>query len=194
METLVRVFPQSIYAMSKLIYGEKIRFLKYVVCRKCYKLYHIEECLVDIEDRKQSKLCNHICFPNHTLAYMRRPYREPLLKDIAETGSPNFVPYKVYCYKTLKFSLEFLVNRENFEDKCEMWRKRQTRDGIMQDVYDGNIWKDFNGRKYDFLTREGNYALMLNVDWFQPFKHTHYSVGAIHISILNLPREERFKR
>lgn len=35
---------------------------------------------------------------------------------------------------------------------------------------------------------------MLNVDWFQPFKHTNYSVGAIYLSVLNLPREERFKR
>lgn len=75
-----------------------------------------------------------------------------------------------------------------------MWRKRHTQDSMMLDVYDGNIWKDFNGRKHDFLTQEGNYALMLNVNWFQPFKHTNYSVGAIYISFLNLPTEERFKR
>jgi hypothetical protein len=59
-ETLARVFPQSIYAMSKFIDSEKIKFLKYIVCRKCYKLYHIEDCFVDIEGREQSKL-----FPNH---------------------------------------------------------------------------------------------------------------------------------
>lgn len=35
---------------------------------------------------------------------------------------------------------------------------------------------------------------MLNVDWFQPFKYSNYSVGAVYLSILNLPREERFKR
>lgn len=35
---------------------------------------------------------------------------------------------------------------------------------------------------------------MLNVDWFQPFKHTKYSVGAIYVTILNLPRVERFKK
>ena len=193
-ETLVNVFPQNVYAMSKFIDSKKIQFLKYVVCRKCFKLYKIEDCHIIIEGRKQSKLCNHICFPNHKLAYMRRPCSEPLLKDISETGSSNYVPYKVYCYKTLKSSLEILVNREHFEDKCEIWRIRHTQDGMMQDVYDGNIWKDFNGRKYDFLTQERNYALMLNVDWFQPFKHTNYSVGAIYISFLNLPREERFKR
>lgn len=75
-----------------------------------------------------------------------------------------------------------------------MWRKRHTQDSMMLYVYDGNICEDFNGRKHDLLTQEGNYALMLNVDWFQPFKHTNYSVSAIYISFLNLPREERFKR
>ena len=36
-------------------------------------------------------------------------------------------------------------------------------------------------------------ALQLNVDWFQPFKHTVSSVGAIYVSILNLPRHLRYK-
>ena len=35
--------------------------------------------------------------------------------------------------------------------------------------------------------------LTLNVDWFQPFSHTEYSVGAIYLTLQNLPRSERFK-
>lgn len=65
---------------------------------------------------------------------------------------------------------------------------------IMTDVYDGDIWKDFNGRKYQFFNEERNYAVMLNIDWFQPFKYTNYSVGAIYMTILNLPRHLRFKK
>lgn len=57
----------------------------------------------------------------------------------------------------------------------------------MTDVYDGDIWKDFNGRKYQFFNEERNYAVMLNIDWFQRFKYTNYSVGAIYMTILNLP-------
>lgn len=57
----------------------------------------------------------------------------------------------------------------------------------MTDVYDGNIWKDFNGRKYHFFNEERNYGVRLNIDWFQPFKYTNYSVGAIYMTILNLP-------
>ena len=30
---------------------------------------------------------------------------------------------------------------------------------------------------------------MINIDWFQPFKHIRYSVGIIYLSILNLPHD-----
>ena len=33
-----------------------------------------------------------------------------------------------------------------------------------------------------------------NIDWFQPYKHTNYSVGAIYITIMNLPRSVRLRR
>ena len=33
----------------------------------------------------------------------------------------------------------------------------------------------------------------MNVDWFQPFKNTEYSLGVIYMAIINLSREERFK-
>lgn len=33
----------------------------------------------------------------------------------------------------------------------------------------------------------------MNVDWFKPFSHTTYSLGAIYLVLLNLPREERCK-
>ena len=56
-------------------------------------------------------------------------------------------------------------------------------------MYDGKIWNDlqsFNGRT--FLSESGNYALMLNMDFFQPYKHVQYSLGAIYLAVLNLPR------
>ena len=35
---------------------------------------------------------------------------------------------------------------------------------------------------------------MLNIDWFQPFKHRVYSIGVMYLAIMNLPRSVRFKR
>lgn len=45
-----------------------------------------------------------------------------------------------------------------------------------------------------FFTVERNFGVMLNVDWFQPFKHTNYSVGAIYLTILNFQGQNGFKK
>lgn len=42
--------------------------------------------------------------------------------------------------------------------------------------------------------RENFIGLMLNIDWFQPYKHTNSSVGVMYLVIVNLPRSVRFKR
>ena len=46
---------------------------------------------------------------------------------------------------------------------------------------------------HQFLAVPNNFCLALNVDWFNPYKQTPYSVGAIYLTVLNLPRAERFK-
>ena len=76
-----------------------------------------------------------------------------------------------------------------------MWKHRSIPHGVMADIYDGNIWKSFlkvNGE--NFLLKCYNLGLLLNVDWFQPYAHVQYSVGAIYIAILNLPHRLRYKR
>ena len=35
---------------------------------------------------------------------------------------------------------------------------------------------------------------MMNMDFFRPYKHVQYSVGAIYLTILNLPRNLRYKQ
>lgn len=35
---------------------------------------------------------------------------------------------------------------------------------------------------------------MLNFDFFQPFKHVTNSYGVLYMTLLNLPRDQRFKR
>ena len=61
-------------------------------------------------------------------------------------------------------------------------------------MYDGLIWGKFqsvNGTP--FLQVPNNLGLILNVDWFNPFKHVEYSVGVLYFVIANLPRSERYK-
>ena len=44
-----------------------------------------------------------------------------------------------------------------------------------------------------FFSTAGSLGVMLNVDWFQPYKHTNHSCGVIYLVPMNRPREERFK-
>lgn len=64
-------------------------------------------------------------------------------------------------------------------------------DTYLADIYDGRVWSDFQSS--GFLEVPFCYLLTLNVDWYQPFTHIEYSVGAIYLTIQNLPRSERYK-
>ena len=60
-------------------------------------------------------------------------------------------------------------------------------------MYDGQVWKDFLFYEaLPFLAVPNNFAFQINVDWFQPYEHTQHSEGAIYMTIMNLPRQERF--
>ena len=93
-----------------------------------------------------------------------------------------------YCYLGVDVNLQIFLNRPNFFSSCELWRTRKEEAGILSDVYDGQVWKNFqNYNDNPFLSEPGNYALMLNLDFFQPYKYIQYSLGAIYMTVLNLP-------
>lgn len=69
-----------------------------------------------------------------------------------------------------------------------------TTDHLLTDVYDRRIWKEFlSVAGLPFLAAPYTFGLMLNVDWFQPYTHTIYSVGVVYLTVMNLPRTLRFK-
>ena len=35
---------------------------------------------------------------------------------------------------------------------------------------------------------------MINIDWFKVYKHSEYKVGAIYLTVMNLPRSMRFRQ
>ena len=127
---------------------------------------------------------------------MRAACACPLLKTVELSGGRHLLyPFMTYYYLGLEVSLQSFVNRVGFLEKCEEWRNLQQRDGIYSDVYDGKIWKDFQVyRGVPFLQTPNNFVLMMNFDFFQPYKHVQYSVGAMYLTILNLPRCLRYKQ
>ena len=115
---------------------------------------------------------------NHVEKLYLRKLRPQLEKS-------HFSPYQSIVIR--------LLLHPTFVDQCELWRTRKAKPREFCDVYDEQIWKDFqsfNGKP--FLSLPFNFALQLNVDWFQPFIHTQHSEGVIYMSIMNLPRSERY--
>ena len=88
-----------------------------------------------------------------------------------------------------------MLLRQGFFELCESMRNTAQSRSQLRDVYDGNMWKDFlmvNGER--FLSTACTYAFILNIDWFQPYELSMYSVGVIYLVLLNLPRSVRYKR
>lgn len=110
-----------------------------------------------------------------------------LLKKVKYSIGKEYVnQLQPYCYSSLQQSLRMPVQRSGFMEKCEALRKRKVPESILGDVSVEGLsvcqWWTILAAPYMF-------ALMLNVDWFEPFKNASYSVGTMHLVILNLPCE-----
>ncbi|KAG1437788.1 hypothetical protein G6F56_012935 [Rhizopus delemar] len=85
--------------------------------------------------------------------------------------------------------------RPSCTNSLAKWKKRQTVSDRYIDIYDGAVWKTFKTDPNASVpyVEESIYNLMmtLNVDWFQPYKGTQHSTGAIYLTIQNLPRDKR---
>ena len=169
-----------------------------MVCPKCNSLYNYNSAFEKVGSQRVSKKCSYVDFPNHRQRAHRKPCNEVLLKEVKlQDGKTKLYPIKVYCYNSIIETLRIFLQRLVFASRCELWRERETSSiqGLLSDVIHGTVWRDFKGRDGTrFMSHERNLGLMMNVDWFQPFKHSPYSVGVIYLAIMNLPRAERFKR
>lgn len=189
-------FPSKLYKARKCLEINKLNFRRYVVCKRCHRIYYFSECIEGVDSTRRSKLCSFVQFPHHPHCRMRTPCGALLLKTVElANGKRHLYPFLTYCYVSLELSIQSLLNRLGFFENCERWRSRHSQEGVLRDVYDGKIWKDFQSfGAQSFLSEAGNLALMLNTDFFQPFKHVTYSLGAIYLTVMNLPRSIRNKK
>ena len=187
---IVHDFPPTTYKFHKLLYAQNKQFLKYVVCQRCSTVYKFEDCTEKIGSREVARICKN------RFSNQERPCNGELVRRV-ELINKNiiFYPNRVYCYMPLCRYLANLVNRPGFDALCNQWKTNISNDGVYKDVYDGKIWKEFQTYKgQPFLSEPFTYGLMLNIDWFKPFKHTEYSLGAIYLTIMNLHRTVRFRQ
>ena len=191
-----RSLPQTLYLAKSYIGLGQDEFEKFVACPKYCTLYKTEDCVIRKSNgRIVSKKCDHVRFPNHSQRSRRKKCATFLMKNMrSKNGSLFLHPKNLYCFKKLSDSLRSLLTRPGFLENCESWRKRKPTADSMADVFDGKVWKEFlDSDGNAFFSTAGNLGVMLNVDWFQPYKHANHSCGVIYLALINLPREERFK-
>lgn len=195
LQNFVKVLPRNITAAKKMVGLNTDLFRKYVRCPKCHSLYSLELCKITLPNKTVvSHKCSYVQFPHHPHRRQRSPCNTVLMKTIrTSAGTTSLYPRQMFCYRSLICSLQNLFSHPGFYEKTELWRKCHKTPGTLIDIYDGRVWNEFlNPQGRQFLSLPYNLALTLNIDWFQPFKHTTYSVGAIYLSIQNLPRTERY--
>lgn len=117
-----------------------------------------------------------------------KPCGTVLLDKVKQTGNRfDFKPRKVYCYYGINAALCNFLKCSKFLRMYNLWKDRQSYGSVMNDIIDGKVWQEqmemlkVNGRNSNVLG-----FLLINLDWFQPFKHISYPVGVIYAAILNL--------
>lgn len=195
---IASLLPCTIQTLEKLANIHQQKYKSFVMCKKCSCIYKWEEAYTEnTSGIRQTEHCTYVSYPRHPQQRFRTPCNEPLLREVLlSKGKRALRPFKQFCYHSVIDSLKHLVQQPGILEQLNTWRTRRVGQGILNDVYDGKIWKDFqNVDGAPFLSDENNVCLglIMNVDWFQPFDATNYSVGVIYLSVLNLPREIRYK-
>ena len=184
-ENLLLSFPGSLYLVRQFLNLDRDDFNKFVVCPKCTKLYKYDSCLVMVNNRQVAKRCANTYYSRRRKMVCNASM---VTRVTLQNGKTCFYPIRYYCARSIIEELERFLLRKNFASNCELWRNREVREGLLADVYDGNLWREFQTvNERPFLQKPRNYGFMLNFDFFQPMKHRKdYSVGVFYLAVLNL--------
>ncbi|GET66366.1 hypothetical protein GLOIN_2v1786147 [Rhizophagus irregularis DAOM 181602=DAOM 197198] len=159
-------FPDSLY-LARIQLGLKDRFHSFVPCPKCHKLYNKTD-MDEIQKNDSIGIirCSHVEFPNS--ASRRTKSCQTVLAE-REVKKPELI----YPFVPIHQQLETLYRRPHFERETD----------------DENSAKFFRPE-----VANSHLGLMINLDWFQPYNGTFYSIGVIYAAVCNLPHDIRFKR
>lgn len=199
LDTFIGYLPGTIYSARKLVPNNSLAVRQFACCPRCSTIYDVHSLKSQPTASSSSSLsrhCTFIRFPNHPQRQHRVICGTELTRNARlSSGEVKLYPRLIYCYRSIINSIQVLPKRPGFLEKCESWRlaKHFEETSVYSDIHDGKIWQEFqtiNGKP--FLSLPYNFGLHLNMDWFQPFKHINHSEGVIYLSVLNLPRSERF--
>ena len=137
--------PRSV-AMGRKILGTDIdKFTRWACCPTCSSIYPVDECREKlINGQLTSKKCTFVRFLHHPQVWRRKECGKLLMKNVkTSAGTIVLTPLQTYCYKSITQSLKELLQRSDFVGLCEKWRNRTIEQDVLQDIYDGSVWKEF---------------------------------------------------
>ena len=183
--------PLSIRGCYSLLGLKATPFRQYTVCPSCHLLYN-SDILLSSCTRTEEIKCTFVEFPNHPQARFRLPCDSRLFDKVQKKHAIHFKSRKVYYYYGIKHALENLTARPKFLELCNQWIYNKNKDNFILDITDGKVWLSIISLLSPSQIPINILGILMNVDWFQPFKHVSYSVGIIYAVIINLPRSIRY--
>lgn len=188
-------FPQSVHGCYSYVNLDPTPYKEYVVCRSCHTLYDqsLQPLILGTTRNPESAKCLVIEFPNHPQQRFRQPCGTVLLHNVQKKQKLVFKPRKIYYYFGIKRALPILLSRPGFLNTCNAWHHNKKPREFLADITDGKVWKEVVSSLSCGTNPTNILGFLLNVDWFQPYKHVAYSVGVIYAVIINLPRSCRYK-
>ena len=191
---LMLLFPTTIYMLHRISNLKRDEFEKFVVCSKCAKLYHLDECLKRKYGTILSKKCSNILFPQGKAKHCGSKL---VNKVILKNGATKFYPLKVYCWKSIISQLESILQEQEFPNFANSGEQGKLKSLCLVMSMVEKCGRISSGKMVvtsSIWSADMDLQCMLKVDWFQPFKRrSDYSVGVIYFVIMNLPRSQRFK-
>ena len=116
-----------------------------MTCPKCNKLY-IKKEVVDLQNNNEQlaiKKCNHVEFPNVIGSRQIVIYNSALATQNQYLTNTINKLILHYPFASIKSQLAKMYMHPNFEQLCQKWTHNTVSKGILSDIYNGQIWKEF---------------------------------------------------
>jgi hypothetical protein len=145
-----RLADMSCHVLKGLLGIRDHQFQKFAVCPKCASLKTFDE----LQSDSTCRVSQFGASPCNTEMGKR-------MRSLS--GRVVLQPLITFAFEGVTNQLRRLIARKGFAEQLELWRKRRIPPGTFADVYDGDVWRDFQVYEgVPFLSAARNLALQLN--------------------------------
>ena len=131
--------------------------------------------------------CQQLAKTNFLLKYVNLSFH---IAKIYPWGRKKWFPYKKFPFLAPSKWINLFVKNKEFLDLIKQ-RPEPSSDGSLLDMWDGKIMRTFfqdpGDRNVGLLENKDKLALLLLLDFFNPFTRSVHSSGVLCMTVLNLP-------